>query len=140
MIEYKSPFVILSSMIEVDIVSSKMLLEDDQMRLSKEVEECVSRLLHAIFSPCTASTVHVWIGPRLLIGRYCLLFSELQCISFVHLLFSNYAGIIYLALQLAGLKSHNTIQSNHSTSTKSIMITQPDKQLNFSMYMYSSGH
>ena len=87
----------------VDIYSLLiMLLEDDQM-LSSKVKVgflWATTVVHAIFSPHTVSTVHVWIGPRLLIARYCLLFSEL----FSNLLYTyysqNYARIIYLALMV----------------------------------------
>ena len=73
-----------------------MLLEGDQM-LSSKVKVLflwATTVVHAIFSPRTVSTVHVWIGPRLLIARYCLLFSELFSILLYTYYSQNYVGII----------------------------------------------
>ena len=64
-----------------------MLLQDDQMRSSKEVEECVSDfsgLLHAIYCAYVNRTT----------PTYCKILPIILGIilnSFVHLLFSNYA-------------------------------------------------
>ena len=43
----------------------------------------------------------MWIEPRLLIARYCLLFSELFSILLYTYYSQNYAGIIYLALDVS---------------------------------------
>ena len=65
------------------------------------------------FSPRTVSTAHMWIGPRLLITRYCLLFSELFSILLYTYYSQNYAGIIYLALLSGILDVEYCLCSNH---------------------------
>ena len=72
----------------VDIYSILiMLLEDDQMLSSKVKVWFLWACSIRHFFTTYCATVHVWIGPRLLIARYCL---GIILNSFVHLLFSKF--------------------------------------------------